>query len=158
MGHPGVVAGVTLAAVGFGDFSGQYFVRKAEHKVSGSGGYTTSVELNRTRIRADARSAATSKEIAARPAQTPPAAPANPTEQWEREFTLFRMFWELVGVDKLTRLLLCLPDIAAAMAEKQGALEDRQGWLYLREMFSTGSAAERPTAGIPSRFGWTGIG
>lgn len=152
MGHPGIVAGVTLTAVGFGDFSGQYFVRKAEHKVSGSGGYTTSVELTRARIRADAWSAAASKEIAARPAQTPPAAPANPTEQWEREFTLFRMFWELVGVDKLTRLLLCLPDIAAAMAEKQDTPEDRQGWLYLREMFFHWFSGRTPDGGNTEPF------
>lgn len=47
MGHPGVVAGTVLSLTGFGDFSGPYFVSKAEHKVSGSGGYTTSVELRK---------------------------------------------------------------------------------------------------------------
>lgn len=47
MGHPGLVAGVTVNLSGFGDFSGTYFVKKAEHKVSGSGGYTTSVELTK---------------------------------------------------------------------------------------------------------------
>lgn len=50
MGHPGIVAGVTLALTGFGDFSGTYFVNKAEHKVAGSGGYTTSVELQKSQI------------------------------------------------------------------------------------------------------------
>lgn len=35
----------------------------------------------------------------------------------------------------LDKLLLCLPEIAAAVAERQPTAEDRQGWLYLREMF-----------------------
>ena len=35
----------------------------------------------------------------------------------------------------IERLLLCLPDIAAAEAERQDRKEDKQGWLYLREMF-----------------------
>lgn len=46
MGHPGLVAGVTLALTGFGAFSGSYFVNKAEHKIGS--GYTTSAELRRT--------------------------------------------------------------------------------------------------------------
>jgi phage protein D len=47
MGHPGIVAGITVNLSGFGDFSGSYFVNKAEHKVSGGGGYTTSFEVSR---------------------------------------------------------------------------------------------------------------
>ena len=39
------------------------------------------------------------------------------------------------SASELDRLLLCLPDIAAAKAERQPTSEDRQGWLYLREMF-----------------------
>lgn len=46
MGHPGLVAGITVALIGFGAFSGSYFVEKAEHKIGG--GYTTSAELRRT--------------------------------------------------------------------------------------------------------------
>lgn len=46
MGHPGLVAGITLSLTGFGKFSGSYFVNKAEHKVGS--GYTTSAELRRT--------------------------------------------------------------------------------------------------------------
>ena len=46
MGHPGLVAGITIALTGFGAFSGDYFVEKAEHKIGG--GYTTSAELRRT--------------------------------------------------------------------------------------------------------------
>ena len=46
MGHPGLVAGITLSLTGFGKFSGSYFVNKAEHRVGS--GYTTSAELRRT--------------------------------------------------------------------------------------------------------------
>lgn len=45
MGHPGLVAGVTLSLTGFGTFSGDYFVEKAEHRIGG--GYATSAELRR---------------------------------------------------------------------------------------------------------------
>ena len=33
------------------------------------------------------------------------------------------------------KTILCLPDIAEAMAEKQKSEKDRQGWLYLKSMF-----------------------
>jgi len=47
MGHPGLVAGMTLSLVGFPeDYDGSYFVEKAEHKIGS--GYTTSVEIRRT--------------------------------------------------------------------------------------------------------------
>ncbi len=46
MGHPGLVAGVTLSLTGFGRFSGSYFVNKAEHKIGN--GYSTSAEVRRT--------------------------------------------------------------------------------------------------------------
>lgn len=46
MGHPGLVAGITLNLTGFGRFSGVYFVETAEHKVGD--GYTTSAELRKT--------------------------------------------------------------------------------------------------------------
>lgn len=45
MGHPGLVAGVTLSLTGFGRFSGSYFVNKAEHKIGS--GYSTSAEVRR---------------------------------------------------------------------------------------------------------------
>ncbi|WP_288956930.1 phage baseplate assembly protein V [uncultured Desulfovibrio sp.] len=49
----------------------------------------------------------------------------------------------------LDKLLLCLPEIAAAMAERQSNAADRQGWLYLREMFLrwfTGAANDNADA------------
>lgn len=45
MGHPGLVAGIVVAASGFGAFDGRYFVEEAGHRVDGSGGYTSSVKI-----------------------------------------------------------------------------------------------------------------
>lgn len=39
------------------------------------------------------------------------------------------------GGSDTEKLLLCLPDIAAAEAERQNNANDRQGWLYLHDMF-----------------------
>lgn len=44
IGHPGLVAGIVVAASGFGRFDGRYFVEEAVHKVDGSGGYVTSIK------------------------------------------------------------------------------------------------------------------
>lgn len=46
MGHPGLVAGITIKMKGFGGYDGIYFVEKAEHKVGS--GYITSAELRKT--------------------------------------------------------------------------------------------------------------
>ena len=45
MGCPRIVAGQTITLEDFGDFSGTYFIKTATHKIAGSGGYTTSLEL-----------------------------------------------------------------------------------------------------------------
>ncbi len=44
LGHPGLAAGIVIAASGFGNFDGRYFIDEAVHRVDGSGGYTTSVK------------------------------------------------------------------------------------------------------------------
>lgn len=46
MGHPSLVAGITINIQGFGSYDGIYFVEKAEHKIGT--GYTTSAELRKT--------------------------------------------------------------------------------------------------------------
>lgn len=46
MGHPGLVAGITVRLSGFGAYDRTYFVEKAEHKVGS--GYKTSAELRKT--------------------------------------------------------------------------------------------------------------
>lgn len=46
MGCPKIAAGQTLRLEGFGVFSGLYSVKKAAHRVGGSGGYATSLELS----------------------------------------------------------------------------------------------------------------
>ena len=58
-------------------------------------------------------------------------------EGQNREEKRFDALWGEAPADatELDRLLLCLPEIAAAVAERQPTPEDRQGWLYLREMF-----------------------
>lgn len=46
MGHPGLVAGMTIQMADFGVFSGKYFVEKVSHRVSGQ--YTTSADIRQT--------------------------------------------------------------------------------------------------------------
>lgn len=50
-GDTRLVAGATVAVVGFGRFDGKYFIRSATHNVAS--GYTTSVELSNTREEAE---------------------------------------------------------------------------------------------------------
>ncbi|MDR2054354.1 MAG: hypothetical protein LBQ10_00555 [Desulfovibrio sp.] len=149
MGHPGIVAGITLDLAGFGDFSGRYIVKKAEHKVGGSGGYATSLELSRCRLAPDVVVKAGSAEIAARAVSAPADvnSGANPLEKWEAAFLALREFWLLSGVDDLTKLLFCLPGIADNMASQAGNMADAQGWLYLRSMFQRWFGGRTPTVG-----------
>lgn len=51
VGDTRLVAGATVAVVGFGRFDGKYFIRSATHNVAS--GYTTSVELSNTREEAE---------------------------------------------------------------------------------------------------------
>lgn len=44
-GNPQLCAGMTVKLEGFGKWDSKYMIRQAVHKVSGSGGYTTSVKL-----------------------------------------------------------------------------------------------------------------
>ncbi|MDR1777062.1 MAG: DUF6402 family protein [Desulfovibrio sp.] len=132
MGHPGLMAGMTVSLAGFGDFSGKYLIDKAEHKV-GSGGYTTSLELSKCRLKPDVLLKAKSQVLTTRPV-VPVAPPVNALDKWEREFELFKEFRLLAGVDDMARLLLCLPAIAGEMAENKKGTPDAQGWLYLRSM------------------------
>ena len=45
MGHPGIIASLAVKLEEFGSFSGDWFVTETEHRVSGNGGYTTSMKL-----------------------------------------------------------------------------------------------------------------
>ncbi len=47
VGSCSAVAGVTVNVIGWGSFDGKYLVERATHSVSGSGGYTTSIELHK---------------------------------------------------------------------------------------------------------------
>lgn len=143
MGHPGLVAGLTVNLAGFGDFSGAYLIEKATHKVGGSGGYTTALELRKCRLAPDVRMSSGSRAVAQNvPVKKPqpdpdpaPVLPVNPTDKWATLFDLFRQFWLAKRVSKLHELLICLPAIAENMAGKADNADDAQGWLYLQSMF-----------------------
>lgn len=47
LGHPGLHPGITVRLADFGLFSQVYFVDKATHKISASGGYTTAAEVHK---------------------------------------------------------------------------------------------------------------
>lgn len=129
LGCPRLGAGQMLELTGFGDFSGRYFVKTATHKVSGSGGYTSSFELT---------TPAPTRDVAAHDEVSLTAEAARAGAQAAREERRsFERLCELVQREgtKLDKLLVCLPEIAAAMAERTKTFADRQGWLYLHEMF-----------------------
>lgn len=129
LGCPRLVAGTTVGLDGFGDFSGRWFVKTATHRVSGSGGYTTSLELT-TPAPTRAVSAHDEVSVAAEAARAGAQAAREERRRFERLYELVRR----EGTE-LDRLLVCLPEIAAAMAERTKTFADRQGWLYLHEMF-----------------------
>lgn len=47
LGHPDLHPGITMRLTDFGAFSKTYFVDKATHKISASGGYTTAAEMHK---------------------------------------------------------------------------------------------------------------
>lgn len=119
LGCPRLVAGTTVGLDGFGDFSGLWFVQTATHRVSGSGGYTTSLELT-TPAPTRAVSAHDEVSVAAEAARA--GAQAAREDRWS-----FERLYELVRREgtELDRLLVCLPEIAAAMAERTRTFADR---------------------------------
>lgn len=129
LGCPRLAAGQMLELTGFGDFSGRYFIKTATHRISGSGGYTTSLELT-TPAPTRAVSAHDEVSVAAEAARAGAQAAREERRRFERLYELVRR----EGTE-LDRLLVCLPEIAAAMAERTKTFADRQGWLYLHEMF-----------------------
>ena len=129
LGCPRLAAGQMLEMTGFGDFSGRYFIKTATHRVSGSGGYTTSLELT-TPAPTRAVSAHDEVSVAAEASRAGAQAAREERRSFERLYELVRR----EGTE-LDRLLVCLPEIAAAMAERTKTFADRQGWLYLHEMF-----------------------
>lgn len=129
LGCPRLVAGTTVGLDGFGDFSGRWFVKTATHRISGSGGYTTSLELT-TPAPTRAVSAHDEVSVAAEAARAGAQAARKERRRFERLYELV-----LREGTELDRLLVCLPEIAAAMAERTKNSADRQGWLYLHEMF-----------------------
>ncbi len=63
MGHPGLVAGITVQLADFGNFSGAYIIEKATHTLSGQG-YTTNIELRKCNTAPATTSTEGSKPVA----------------------------------------------------------------------------------------------
>lgn len=137
MGCPALVAGQTVALEGFGDFSATYFIKTATHRISGSGGYSTSLELSRP---CPTLEAGASEEVCV--AALAAKNETSDTDRLNREADARARdgFEELLErlpeiLQPVEELLLCLPEIAAAEAARAADKADRQGWEYLEKMF-----------------------
>ena len=158
MGNPRMVAGVTVDLKGFGIFSGKFLVKSATHKVSGSGGYTTSVELSRCNMTPDVRVVNVSDESIAQPPR--PAQPEEPEPRAARNKlpieagalaqalgrwllranTMLQRVMYSAASDEIDKLMWCLPQIAAEQASnhrQNGNEDDAIGWSYLAIFLST---------------------
>ena len=133
MGNPALCAGTTLELSGFGNFSGLWYIKKATHKVSGSGGYSTSLELAGPTKAIEGKAHDQVNEASSKfHAQKLPPKGESASPQDVLDWLAQEVARRGSEIDKL---ILCLPEIAAAMAEKAQSFADRQGWLYLHEMF-----------------------
>ena len=143
MGCPSLYAGLVISLTGYGTFSGNYLVKKATHKFSSSG-YTTSAELSKCRSKEDKVLVAKSVEVTSR-ASVEKKQEENQFKNTAIEIAGWAKKFEL-AVELLSRerrddfskedwTILCLPDIAEVMAERQSSEKDRQGWLLLQSMF-----------------------
>lgn len=161
MGCPNLAAGQMVLLDEFGEFSGKYFIKTATHKVSGSGKYSTSLELE-TAAPTEAESAHDEKSEAAlaareevheneraRIAQVKIYRPGSWPLSDVAGYALHRLedlveearikaqsgtYAEKIQA-KTDSLILCLADIAENEAKLAVNDEDREGWLYLRDMF-----------------------
>ena len=141
LGCPKLYAGQVISLTGFGVFAGNFLIKKATHKFSSSG-YTTSLELSKCRSREDRVLVAKSVEVTSRGGveKTDDKYKNSAIElsSWEQLFSNAVSFIRKSRGEELSdkeKTILCLPDIAEAMAEKQDSAKDRQGWLYLKSMF-----------------------
>lgn len=154
-GNPSLVAGTTVDLSGFGGFSGQYLIDKAVHTITGGGGYTTALELHKSRLAPEphitAQSdtiatppsvTATSKDIASRVVSdvisTKPKVSLDMADVYKERFDAAEEIIRLrhgETLPELIELMLCLPEIADAMANKATDYTDANGWLNLQSMF-----------------------
>lgn len=139
MGCPLLAAGQMLELTGFGDFSGKYFIKTATHKISGSGGYKTSLELSAP---APTEAGAAHDEVNDAAIEARQSLGAKQTEALNEDADKKARngFEELLqrlpeALSEIEELLLCLPEIAAAEAGRTTDKADKQGWLYLEKMF-----------------------
>lgn len=142
LGCPKLYAGQVISLTGFGVFAGNFLIKKATHKFSSSG-YTTSLELSKCRSREDRVLVAKSVDVTSRGGVEQQADDkyknsAIELSSWEQMFSNAVFCIRKSSGEELSdeeKTILCLPDIAEAMAEKQDSEKDRQGWLYLKSMF-----------------------
>lgn len=143
MGCPSLYAGQVISLTGYGTFSGNYLIKKLTHKFSSSG-YTTSAELSKCRSKEDKVVVAKSVEVTSRAGVEKKQEEAEFKNTAVEFLSWATMFSNVVFSIKKSRgedlsneekTILCLPNIAEAMAEKQSSEKDRQGWLYLKAMF-----------------------
>ena len=142
LGCPKLYAGQAISLTGFGVFAGNFLIKKATHKFSSSG-YTTSLELSKCRSREDRVLVAKSVDVTSRGGVEQQAENKNKNTDvelasWEQMFSNAEFCIRKSSGEDLSdaeKTILCLPDIAEAMAEKQASEKDRQGWLYLKNMF-----------------------
>ncbi len=141
MGNPRLFSGMTVKLADYGDFSGTYLIEKATHKIVGNGGYTTDLDLRKTMATPQVRSSEGSVPLVDVPNKntslnTLSPSPVNPLSLWQDTFEpLKERFNLLPQSNDRDKLLLCLPNIAEAMAGKAENAKDAQGWLYLQSMF-----------------------
>ena len=165
LGCPKLYAGQVISLTGFGVFAGNFLVKKATHKFSSSG-YTTSLELSKCRSREDRVLVAKSVEVTSRSGvAAQQAEPKNKNtdvelSSWEQMFSNAVFCIRKSRGEELSdaeKTILCLPDIAEAMAEKQASEKDRQGWLYLKTMFERWIGHKTrigPSGSIPMWLDW----
>ena len=136
-GDPALVAGLVVTLTDFGDFSGVYIIDKANHTIDGTGGYSTSIELSKRQLRPDTRPGFGGRLGTAGKEETSSSTPdsdnANDLAGLEAAFEKIRASLRPY-TDDFEDIMLCLPEIAAAEAEKRHGA-DRRGWLYLCSMF-----------------------
>lgn len=111
----------------------EWRIKKVEHTL-GSRGFVSTVEAER--FVANQLKVTASSNAAALTAARPPVTPDNNTAEWAAQFEAVRDKLENApGLSDKDALLLCLPEIAKAEADKCWTADNKKGWLYLQSMF-----------------------
>lgn len=137
MGNPALVAGRNVKLTGFEEFSGAWCIKSATHKLGGNGGYSVSMELTSPAPTEGGKTESFTRERG-EIFQTPGYETDNRNVSTKEEIENFDSLAALVnrtGTD-LDKLILCLPEIALAEADRCWLKNDRKGWLYLSQLLA----------------------